>query len=134
MRGVHLTIIILLMAATLLFVLQNCDVVTISFLGFSIRAPLAILTAIVYVIGAVTGQLVCATAPILQRLATRSLALETEPFAGSAEGARFIARSVVGHDALNADAEFGVVDHSGFQEGDSARLALTFLDLGIGDA
>jgi len=29
--------------------------VTISFLGFSIRAPLAILTAVVYVIGAVTG-------------------------------------------------------------------------------
>ena len=55
MRWVHLTIIILLMAATLLFVLQNRDVVTISFLGFSIRAPLAILTAIVYVIGAVTG-------------------------------------------------------------------------------
>ena len=55
MRWVHLTIIILLVAATLLFVLQNCDVVTISFLGFSIRAPLAILTAVVYVIGAVTG-------------------------------------------------------------------------------
>jgi uncharacterized integral membrane protein len=39
----------------LLFVLQNRDIVTISFLGFSIRAPLAILTAVVYVIGAVTG-------------------------------------------------------------------------------
>src|SRR3954466_4967586 len=60
--------------------------------------------------------------------------LETEPLAGSAEGARFVARSVVGHDALNADAELCVVDHRGFQEGDSARLALTFLDLGIGDA
>ena len=55
MRWVHLTVIILLVAATLLFVLQNSDVVTISFLGFSIRAPLAILTAVVYVIGAVTG-------------------------------------------------------------------------------
>jgi lipopolysaccharide assembly protein A len=55
MRWVHLTVIILLVAATLLFVLQNRDVVTISFLGFSIRAPLAILTAVVYVIGAVTG-------------------------------------------------------------------------------
>src|SRR6185295_11947917 len=60
--------------------------------------------------------------------------LETEPLAGSAEGARFVARSVVGHDGLNADAELCVVDHRGFQEGDSARLALTFLDLGIGDA
>jgi lipopolysaccharide assembly protein A len=42
-------------AATLLFGLQNRDVVTISFLGFSVRAPLAILIAVVYVIGAVTG-------------------------------------------------------------------------------
>jgi putative membrane protein len=55
MRWVHLTVIIVLVAATLLFVLQNRDVVTISFLGFSVRAPLAILTAVVYVIGAVTG-------------------------------------------------------------------------------
>jgi len=55
MRWVHLTVIILLVAATLLFVLQNRDVVTISFLGFSARAPLAILIAVVYVIGAVTG-------------------------------------------------------------------------------
>ena len=54
MRWVHLTVIILLVAATLLFVLQNRDVVTISFLGFSARAPLAILIAVVYVIGAVT--------------------------------------------------------------------------------
>ena len=54
-RWVYLTVIILLVAATLLFVLQNRDVVTISFLGFSVRAPLAILTAVVYVIGAVTG-------------------------------------------------------------------------------
>jgi len=55
MRWVYLTVIILLVAATLLFVLQNRDVVTISFLGFSVRAPLAILIAVVYVIGAVTG-------------------------------------------------------------------------------
>jgi putative membrane protein len=55
MRWIHLTIIILLAAATLLFVLQNRDVVTMSFLGFSVRAPLAILIAVVYVIGAVTG-------------------------------------------------------------------------------
>jgi putative membrane protein len=55
MRWVHLTVIILLVAATLLFGLQNRDVVTIFFLGFSVRAPLAILIAVVYVIGAVTG-------------------------------------------------------------------------------
>ena len=55
MRWFHLTVIGLLAAATLLFVLQNRDVVTMSFLGFSVRAPLAILIAVVYVIGAVTG-------------------------------------------------------------------------------
>lgn len=55
MRWVYLIVIIFLVAATLLFVLQNRDIVTISFLGFSVRAPLAILVAAVYVIGAVTG-------------------------------------------------------------------------------
>ncbi len=55
MRWVYLTVIVLLVATTLLFVVQNRDVVTISFLGFSVRAPLAILIAVVYVIGAVTG-------------------------------------------------------------------------------
>ena len=55
MRWVHLTVIVLLVAAILIFVLQNRDVVTMSFLGFGVRAPLAILIAVVYVIGAVTG-------------------------------------------------------------------------------
>jgi uncharacterized integral membrane protein len=55
MRWVYLTLIILLAAATLVFILQNREAVTMAFLGFSIRAPLAILIAAVYVIGAVTG-------------------------------------------------------------------------------
>jgi uncharacterized integral membrane protein len=55
MRCVYLTLIILLAAATLVFILQNREAVTMAFLGFSIRAPLAILIAAVYVIGAVTG-------------------------------------------------------------------------------
>jgi putative membrane protein len=55
MRWVHLTVIILLSAATLLFVIQNRDVVTISFLQFGMRAPLAVLIAVAYVVGAVTG-------------------------------------------------------------------------------
>ena len=55
MRWVYLTLIILLVAATLIFILQNPEAVTMSFLGFSIRAPLAVLIAGVYVIGAVTG-------------------------------------------------------------------------------
>jgi putative membrane protein len=55
MRWVYLTLIVLLAAATLIFIIQNRDLVTMSFLGFSIRAPLAILIAAVYVVGAVTG-------------------------------------------------------------------------------
>jgi len=50
-----LTLIVVLAAATLVFILQNWDLVTMSFLGFSIRAPLAILIAAVYVVGAITG-------------------------------------------------------------------------------
>jgi uncharacterized integral membrane protein len=55
MRWVYLTLIVLLAAATLIFIIQNRDLATMSFLGFSIRAPLAILIAAVYVVGAVTG-------------------------------------------------------------------------------
>ncbi len=55
MRWVYLTLIILLAAATVIFIIQNRDLVTMSFLGFSIRAPLAILIAAVYVVGAITG-------------------------------------------------------------------------------
>jgi len=55
MRWLYLTLIVVLAAATLIFILQNWDLVTMSFLGFSIRAPLAILIAAIYVVGAVTG-------------------------------------------------------------------------------
>jgi putative membrane protein len=55
MRWVHLTVIVLFAAATLLFAIQNLEVVTMSFLEFSVRAPLAILIAVVYLLGAVTG-------------------------------------------------------------------------------
>ena len=55
MRWLYLTLIVVLAAATLVFILQNWDLVTMSLLGFSIRAPLAILIAAVYVVGAITG-------------------------------------------------------------------------------
>ena len=55
MRWVHLTIIILFATATLIFGLQNLKSVTVSVLGLSIGAPLAILVFVVYVLGAVTG-------------------------------------------------------------------------------
>ncbi len=55
MRWVYLIIVVLFAAAVVLFAAQNLGTVTMSFLGFSVRAPLAILTATVYVLGAVTG-------------------------------------------------------------------------------
>jgi len=55
MRWLYLAVIIVFAAATLLFILQNGDLVTVSFLGLSFRAPFAILIAIAYVLGAATG-------------------------------------------------------------------------------
>jgi lipopolysaccharide assembly protein A len=55
MRWIHLTVIAVFVAATILFGIQNLQVVTISFLGSGVRAPLAILAAIFYVLGAATG-------------------------------------------------------------------------------
>jgi putative membrane protein len=37
------------------FVFQNVEVVTMSFLGLSVRAPLAVLAAVAYILGTVTG-------------------------------------------------------------------------------
>jgi len=55
MRWFYLILVVLIAAATLVFCVQNRDFVTMSFLNFSIRAPLSILAAVVYVLGAVTG-------------------------------------------------------------------------------
>lgn len=55
MRWLHLTIIIVFAAATLIFGLQNLKSVTVSFLGLSLGAPLVIVIFVVYVLGAVTG-------------------------------------------------------------------------------
>ena len=55
MRWFYLAIVIVFVAATLIFVLQNFDIVTMGFLGLRIRAPLALLVAVVYALGAITG-------------------------------------------------------------------------------
>ncbi len=55
MRWVYLIIIIVFVAAIAIFGIQNREMVTISFLGFGLRAPLSILAVIVYVLGAITG-------------------------------------------------------------------------------
>lgn len=55
MRWVHLAIVVLLAAAAAAFAFQNLEMVTMSFLGFSARVPLALLAVGIYAAGAVTG-------------------------------------------------------------------------------
>jgi uncharacterized integral membrane protein len=55
MRWVYLTVVVLFVAAAIIFIVQNVGVVTMSFLGLSVRAPLAVLAAVAYILGAVSG-------------------------------------------------------------------------------
>jgi uncharacterized integral membrane protein len=55
MRWIHIVVVALFVVATLVFVIQNFEIVTLSFLGFSARAPLALLIAIFYLLGVATG-------------------------------------------------------------------------------
>jgi putative membrane protein len=55
MRWLNITVVALFAVATLLFAIQNFQIVTLSFMGLSARTPLALLVAIVYVLGMATG-------------------------------------------------------------------------------
>ena len=55
MRWLHLAVVVIFAAATLTFIFQNLEMVTMSFLGFSARTPLAVLIALAYVLGMATG-------------------------------------------------------------------------------
>ncbi|WP_213288276.1 hypothetical protein [Bradyrhizobium sp. sGM-13] len=55
MRWIHLAVITLFVAATIIFALQNFELVTMSFLGLNARVPLAVLVAVAYLLGAATG-------------------------------------------------------------------------------
>jgi putative membrane protein len=55
MRWIYIVVIIVFAAATIIFALQNFEIVTISFLGSNARVPLALLVVIVYLLGAATG-------------------------------------------------------------------------------
>jgi putative membrane protein len=68
-RWIYLTMIVLLAAATIIFAVQNLETVTVSFLSFSIRAPIAFLILVVYMSGALTGGSLFA---LLRRLAGRA--------------------------------------------------------------
>ena len=55
MRWFHMTLIAIFVVATLVFAAQNLQSVTVSFLNFRVSAPLAVLIAIIYVLGMITG-------------------------------------------------------------------------------
>jgi lipopolysaccharide assembly protein A len=55
MRVIYLILIILFVGAVLIFAVQNHESVTLSFLGYSASAPIAVVAAIMYVLGALTG-------------------------------------------------------------------------------
>jgi lipopolysaccharide assembly protein A len=55
MRWLYLTIVGLLLAATVTFALQNTEIVSMDFLWFSVRLPLAFLVAGIYLVGMATG-------------------------------------------------------------------------------
>lgn len=55
MRWLYLAIIIVLAVATLVFAVENMEAVSLDFVWFSVRTPLAFLVVAVYVVGMVTG-------------------------------------------------------------------------------
>jgi putative membrane protein len=55
MRWVHIAVVIVFVIAIIVFAAQNFQVTTVSFLGFSVRAPLALLVVVIYLLGMVTG-------------------------------------------------------------------------------
>ena len=55
MRWIQIAIVVVFAAATLIFLIQNREIVSMDFLGFSVRAPLAVIAASFYLLGAITG-------------------------------------------------------------------------------
>jgi len=55
MRWVNIGVIVALVAVILIFALQNLESVTMSFLGFRISAPLAVVAVVLYLLGMATG-------------------------------------------------------------------------------
>jgi uncharacterized integral membrane protein len=54
-RGLYIAIVVVFVLALLIFVFQNTDSVSVSFLSWAITAPLALIVFVMYVLGALTG-------------------------------------------------------------------------------
>ena len=55
MRWFYMTLVAIFVVVTVIFALQNLQSVTVAFLNFRVSAPLAILIALIYVLGMLTG-------------------------------------------------------------------------------
>jgi lipopolysaccharide assembly protein A len=54
-RWLYLAIVVLFVAALIIFVFQNTQSVSVTFLSLGVTLPLAVLVFLVYVLGALTG-------------------------------------------------------------------------------
>jgi len=55
MRWINIAVVVALAAVVLIFALQNLQIVTVSFLGFRVSAPLALQALLIYLLGMITG-------------------------------------------------------------------------------
>jgi uncharacterized integral membrane protein len=55
MRWVHITVIVVVAAAILIFAVQNLQSVTVAFLNIRLGVPLAVLIGLIYLLGMATG-------------------------------------------------------------------------------
>ena len=55
MRWLYLAIVVVFIAALIVFIAQNTQSVSMSFLSLGITLPLAVLAFVAYVLGALTG-------------------------------------------------------------------------------
>ncbi len=55
MRWLYLAIVVVFVAALIIFVFQNTGTVSVSFLTWAVDLPTALVVVVVYVLGAMTG-------------------------------------------------------------------------------
>jgi putative membrane protein len=74
MRWLHILLVALFVVGTFVFLIQNLEIVTLSFLGFGARTRLGFLVVIFYLLGMVTGGSLsrCCAAPSRNQDSTRS--------------------------------------------------------------
>ena len=54
-RWVYVAVVVVFVAAILIFLFQNTQSVSVTFLSFGMAAPIAVVVLVVYVLGALTG-------------------------------------------------------------------------------